>query len=255
MAETFTVKETFTLPSKGKIYDKPVAANIELRSMNTREEMLRQSSTDRPYKLLADIIEGCIVGEKPQIKVYDMCIGDYEFLLHKLRVVTYGPEYKMTVQCPNPVCNHIETRVFNLDDLTVLDFDPEEYDHLRNIELPRTHKLVRLKIETPRMLDDIEADIKNFKKRNKTVTFDPRRLITLKTLIDTVDGNKYSDEQLETFITELPAKDSQALINRIDKLNGKVGLDTSFTYECSQCGYDATTFFRFGQEFFGPTDD
>ena len=253
MAETYTVKESFTLPSRGKIYDTPVGELVELRSMNTREEMLRQSSTDRPYKLLADIIEGCIVSEKPSIKVYDMCIGDYEFLLHKLRVVTYGPEYKMVVQCPK--CSNVETKTFNLDDLTILDFDPKEYDELRNVELKRSGKLIRLKIETPRMLDDIELDIKTFKKRNKDVTFDPRRMITLKHVIDTVDGNKLTDEQLETFITELPAKDSNDLINRIDKLNREVGLDTTFTYECGRCGFDTTTFFRFGPEFFGPTED
>jgi wobble nucleotide-excising tRNase len=29
-----------------------------------------------------------------------MALGDYEFLLHKLRIVTYGPEYKMALTCP-----------------------------------------------------------------------------------------------------------------------------------------------------------
>lgn len=253
MKENYTVKESFTLPSKGKIYDTPVCDVVELRSMNTREEMLRQSSTDRPYKLLADIIEGCIVNEKPAIKVYDMCVGDYEFLLHKLRVVTYGPEYKMIVQCPK--CGNIENRVFNLDDLEVLEFDSKEFDELRTIELKRSGKVIRLKVETPRILDNISLEVKNFKKRNKEVTFDPTIMITLKELIDTVDGNKLSDDQLETFITELPAKDSNDLMNRINKLNGKVGLNTSFNYTCSQCGYDTSTFFRFGPEFFGPTDE
>lgn len=255
MNETFTVKESFTLPSKGKIYDKPIISTIELRSMNMREEMLRQSSTDRPYKLLADIIEGCIVSEKPAIKVYDMCIGDYEFLLHKLRVVTYGPEYKMTVQCPNPLCGHIETKVFNLDDFEVLDFDPAEYEKLRDVELPVSGKIVRLKIETPRMLDDIEAGIKAFMKRNKDVQINPRELIVLRTVIEKVDGNTLSEEQLETFISELPARDSNLLKNRLDRLNATVGLDTKFNYECSKCHFDAITPFRSGPEFFGPSDD
>ena len=249
----YTVKESCTLPSKGKIYDKPVLANLELRSMTTREEMVRQSSSDRQYKMLADLIEGCIVGEKPAIKVYDMCVGDYEYLLHKLRIVTYGPEYKMIVQCPS--CSHIENKTFNLDDLEVMDFDPEEYDKLRTITLDRSGKIIHLKIQTPRIIDDIEVGIKEFKKRNKDISFDPTRMITLRNLIDTVDGNKLTDDQLDSFISELPAKDSNDLINRINELNRKVGLDTAFDYHCDRCGYDTTSFFRYGPEFFGPTSD
>lgn len=253
MSENYTVKETYRLPSEGKIYEKPINPEIELRSMTTREEMLRQSSTDRPYKLLADIIEGCIVNRKPEIKVYDMCIGDYEFLLHKIRVVTYGPEYKMVVQCPN--CNNIENRSFNLDELEPVEFDAEEFEKLLTLELPRSGKRIKFKIQTPRILDDIELSIKQFKKRHKEVTFDPRTMITLRHSIDTVDGIKLTDDQLDTLITELPAKDTTSMLNRLDKLNGKVGLDTSMSYECGRCGFDSTTFFRFGPEFFRPSED
>ena len=253
MSNLYTVKESYTLPSKGKIYEKPLNPNIELRSMTTREEMLRQSSSDRPYKLLADIIESCIVSEKPEIKVYDMCIGDYEFLLHKLRVVTYGPDYKMLVQCVK--CNNVESKKFDLDELEVLEFDENEYAELKTLDLPRTGKRVTLNIQTPRMLDEIELDIKQFKKRNKNITFDPRTLITLKHLIDYVDGNKLSQDQLETFVMELPAKDSTAILNRAEKLTAKVGLNTEFLFTCDQCGFDNTTFFRFGPEFFRPSED
>ena len=97
----YTIAEGYTLPSKGKIYtEKMVNPHIELRSMTGREEMRRLSPSSTPLKTLADIIEDCCV-EKPAIHVYDMSLGDYEFLLHKLRIVTYGEDYKVALRCPD----------------------------------------------------------------------------------------------------------------------------------------------------------
>ena len=96
----YTIMETYTLPSEGLIYDVVVNPEVELRSMSARDEMKRLNPTSTPFKTLADIIEGCML-EKPAIHVYDMAIGDYEYLLHKLRIVTYGKEYKLELVCPN----------------------------------------------------------------------------------------------------------------------------------------------------------
>jgi hypothetical protein len=65
----------------GLVYDKPINPVFKIRSMTTEEEMRRLAHTERPYKLLCDIIEECIVGDKPGISVYDMCLGDYQYLL------------------------------------------------------------------------------------------------------------------------------------------------------------------------------
>ena len=89
----YTIMEGYELPSKGKIYAENVNPHIELRSMTARDEMKRLSPSSTPLKTLADIIEDCFI-EKPAIHVYDMCLGDYEYLLHRLRIVTYGDSYK-----------------------------------------------------------------------------------------------------------------------------------------------------------------
>lgn len=252
MAENYTIKEGYELPSKGLIYDKPINAVVELRSMTTRDEMKRLSPTKTPYKLLSEIIEDCMI-IKPDIHVYDMCIGDYEYLLHKLRVVTYGPEYKILVQCPS--CGAVNEQVIDLDSLKVLEFDADEFKSLQTVHLPKSDKTVTLKIQTPRMLDDIELRKEEFKKKNKDVTIDPTLMITLQLVIDTVDGVKMSYTDLESFINKLPAKDTNVILNTMKKMNGKVGLDTTFEVPCDQCGFDVLTFFRFTSEFFRPTED
>ena len=116
----YTIMEGYELPSKGKIYSKAVNPHVELRSMTARDEMKRLSPSSTPLKTLADIIEGCCV-EQPGIHVYDMSLGDYEFLLHKLRIVTYGEDYKVGLRCPD--CGEKIETIAKLGQLDVKEYE------------------------------------------------------------------------------------------------------------------------------------
>ena len=128
----YTIAESYELPSKGEIYDVEVNPHVELRSMTARDEMKRLSPSATPFKTLADIIEGCMI-EKPTIHVYDMCLADYEYLLHKLRIVTYGDEYKIYLRCP--YCGEEVETVAHLEHLAVKDFDISKLEELKTITL------------------------------------------------------------------------------------------------------------------------
>ena len=95
----YSIAEEYVLPSRGKVYSQNVNPNVKIRSMTTEEEMKRLAPSDKTYKNLCEIIDDCLV-ENPGISSYDMCLADYQFLLHKLRVVTYGPDYPITSKCP-----------------------------------------------------------------------------------------------------------------------------------------------------------
>lgn len=249
----YTIAESYELPSHGLIYEgKNIKTDLKLRSMTTMEEMKRQSPSQRPLKNLAEIIDDCLI-DKPGISSYDMCIGDYEFLLHKLRIVTYGPEYEMLVECQ--ACGNIEEIKYDLNEEKVLDFDKAKFDQLLSLHLPKSDKDITLKFQTPRILDDIEVKAAEFTKKNKDAGYDPRKLLTFQYAIDTVDGEKKKPFDLETFIKNLPAADSNLLEARIGKINKQIGLNTTFSYVCNKCGFDNTTFFRFGRKFFRPEVD
>ena len=246
----YTVMEGYELPSKGLIYDKPVDAHVELRSMTARDEMKRLSPSNTPFKTLADIIEGCMI-EKPAVHVYDMAIGDYEYLLHKVRVVTYGDEYKVELRCP--FCGETFNAITHLDDIAVKEFDKEKFEKLRNLTLPKSQHLVGLKFQTPHILDEIDAKTREYKRkyRDASVSFD--LLAILVSSIDTVDGEQLNQYDLENFINKLPALDMTKIINTLDELNSCVGIENELQVTCTSCGGDVKTFFRFGTEFFRPT--
>lgn len=246
----YTIAEDYMLPSGGVIYEKPVNPHVRLRSMTVRDEMKRVSKTDTPYKIYAEIIENCML-EKPATPVYDMALGDYEYLLHKLRIVSYGPKYKMAIGCPH--CGELSEVEFDLDDLEVVEFDKAKFDELSTFVLPKSGKTVTIKYQTPRMLDTIDIKVKEFKRKNKNVTVDPSPLIQLECLIESVNGKVLSYSELQEFMNTLPAADFNYIMHKSASLNNLIGLKTEIDVVCPKCGGDIKTYFRLGQEFFRPS--
>ena len=197
MAEV-SLKESFVLPSRGLIYGSEFNPKITLRSMTTMDELTRNSKYDTEYKVMSDIIESCIE-EKLPIHVYDMCVGDYQFLLHKLRIVTYGKDYKMYIQCPN--CQEIVESKVDLDSLTELVFDPETVGS-REITLPVSGKKVLLSFQTPRMLDTVEERAKELKRKTKDRGDykDYRILFLAMSFIKEIDGKELDPVRLEAVV-------------------------------------------------------
>ena len=247
----YTIGEGMELPSKGLIYDKKVNSHVELRSMTARDEMKRLSPSTTQFKTLADIIEGCMI-EKPAIHVYDMALGDYEYLLHRLRIVTYGDEYKIYLRCP--YCGEEVETVAHLENLAVKDFDISKFEELKTITLPKSGHVVTLKFQTPRMLDEIESKTKEMKRKYKTADIAFDLLILLESVIDTVDGAKLDATKLETFVNNLPAMDMTKIVNSVDALNSLIGIDNELIVDCNKCGGEVHTSFRYGAEFFRPSN-
>lgn len=259
MENNYTIAERYTLPSHGLLYDSDINPDIKLRSMTVRDEMKRMAPANDGtiYRVLAEVIDDCLV-EKPGISSYDMCIGDFQFLMHKLRIVTYGPEYKISCKCPN--CGNYDDYIVNLEDLSLdelKDFDKDKYLRL---ELPASKKIVELNYNTPRILDNIEKEVdrvaKQYKKQNKVMSdVDWHLLYQLVYAIKTVDGQKLSVTQKETFCNNLVGRDYNTIINALDKLDQKVGLGLMFEVKCNQCGLNMSVPFRLTSEFFRPSSD
>lgn len=247
MVET-SIYENFKLPSNGKIYDIEINPNITLRSMTTLEEMKRLSPTDMPYKSMSDIIQGCMK-EDPEIPVYEMSLGDYQYLLHKLRIVTYGPEYKMSIKCSH--CGKVSDSIADLESLPISEWEPGVLEN-QIITLPKSKHQIELKFQTPYDLDMISYKAKETKKRTKQ-NIDYSILYTIMSLIKKVDGAVLNSIELEEFVKSLPNLDANFIVNKASEFNRKVGLDNRITVKCAECGAEMETPFRITSEFFGPT--
>ena len=246
----FTISNEFTLPSKGLIYDPQIQPVIKLRSMTTEDEMKRLGHSERPNKILCDIIDDCIVGNKPAISSYDMCLADYQFLLHSLRIVTYGTTYKLGSVCP--YCASQNTHELDLSELEVREFSDDLRKYME-ITLPTTKKLLKLRPQTPHSLDDIAIRKKGSQKKGVETTSDMSLLYTLETIVDTVDGEHFDSFRLQNLLRKLPMADTNYILQSAKMLNEFMGLSTDLTFVCPECGLDYKSSFRITSEFFGPS--
>ena len=248
--EDWTIAEDFTLPSEGKVYAKPVDANIKLRSMTTEEEMKRLGHSPYIYKMFSDMIDDCIVSKK-DMSVYDMCLADYQYLLYKLRIVTYGPEYVVSTVCP--YCGKVNTYTIDLDRLKIKTYS-ESLKKLLEFELPVSKKIVKLRWQTPRLIDETE---KKTKEQNtlSSDTSESAILYNVMSLIDTIDGVTFDDTKKEIFVRKLAMRDTNTIIQKGRKLLTAMGLDTKITETCSGCNTEFDFSLPITGEFFGPTVD
>jgi predicted RNA-binding Zn-ribbon protein involved in translation (DUF1610 family) len=180
-----------------------------------------------------------------------MSLGDYEFLLHKLRIVTYGEDYKVALRCSE--CGEMIETIAKLGQLGIKEFDEDTVHNLQTFSLPNSGRTITLNFMSPHRVEEMEVKVKDMKRRYKSATIDFETLVRVLCNIDLVDGEKKTEHELEQIITNLPARDLQKILNNIDKLNQQIGLDNILYLTCPKCGEEVTTFFRFGPEFFRPS--
>lgn len=249
---SYTIAEEYTLPSGGLIYTQKVNPRVKLKSMTTEDEMKRLSPSDRIYKNLCEIIDSCMV-EDIGISSYDMCLADYQFLLHKLRVVTYGPEYEATTICP--VCSTPHTQIINLNELNVKDFNKDLFMKYSEFTLPKTGKKIKIKLQTPRMVDDINERAEEIRRKSNNSNTGAAFSLTIQSWIDTVDGKQLDPVEKENFVRALPMMDTNYIIKHAEKLVESFGLEVSLSKKCPVCGERYDSSFRITKEFFGPSID
>lgn len=249
----YTIANTFTLPSLGKVYDREINPQVTLRSMTTADEMKRLNRSERTYLAMSDVLDSCITNDIG-ISAYDLCLADYQFLTHKLRIITYGTQYSVNTRCP--FCASDELRDLDLlNDITFTEFDPKLFERYSSFELPACGKKIKLRMQSPRLLDDISLKVNEIKKTSKGANGDPAFLYSIASMIDTIDEKHYEDFEIIEFVRNLPMLDTNYIIKASDKLNNFFGLNPIYERECEVCRLTYKANFQITPEFFGPSID
>lgn len=246
-----TIQEQFKLPSNGLVYQNKINPIIHLRSMTTAEEMRRLQPSDSPYWTICSIIDDCGASDSG-MSSYDMCLGDYQYLLYMLRIVTHGSNYQIINNCP--YCKSETKEVVPLDQLDVLEYS-SELDKYREFDLPRSGNHIQLKVQTPRMLDQIAERVSDVRRKSKTSKVDNTLLYTLTSLISKIDDQIPDIIDLEKWISELPLADTNAILQYSDKFNSSIGIDTEIVSTCPVCLLTYTSKLKTTSEFFRPSLD
>lgn len=248
--------EWIDLPSKGLMYpeDSPFrSGKVEMKYMTTKEEDILTSSALIKKGVALDMyIESLVVDPAVKAALPHMLLGDYDALIIASRILGYGPEYNFRVTCP--ICGHSPKDGMTLDLRTlkdrVLDYDIfDKNTGVFAITLPVSKANIQVKLFTRKDENAFKTEIDALKQLNLAIA--PENSTLLKHSIVSVNG-KTDTETIRTFVDTLRGPDSLFLKRNL--LQNKVGIDTSFTYTCSndECGHESELTMPTDVSFFWP---
>lgn len=245
------VTETYTLPSKGVLYGEGFGSEVTIRSMTTFEEKMRLGNQGF-WKTMCSILDA-VVTSPEDYHTDQMTLFDFYFLMYKMRTVSYGPTYKVTVTCPH--CGKTEIVKVNLDDLAV-NYLPEDMTEPFTIgPLPRSEDTLECRFL--RVSDSIKNDKKAKEILNKNPDYvgDPQYILNRVSQIVSINGEKKTPPEIQRYVENMDALDSAYFVQAYEHKTEDIGLTTLCSGQCSVCGEELNFTLPFNSEFFRPTFD
>jgi len=243
--------EEIELPSKGKYYPAghPLSSGkILLRYPTAKDEDILTSKNLIQKGTVIDVFLQSIIVDK-SINLNDMLLGDKNALIIASRIMAYGKDYTVEIDCPS--CSYKNSVVIDISQ-----FEPKEVENIDSITandfevvLPASKATVRFKVLT--QADDKQADaiIKQIKKSVATQS-SPEVTTRLRLAILSVNGNEDRNE-IKRFVDTMLTLDSKALRDEIYKFSPDVNM--KFKFQCEECSYEEEMTMPIGISFFWPT--
>ena len=243
--------ETVPLPSGGRIY--PVetglhgVSQVEIKAMTAKEEdILTSRALIKKGTVITELIKSCLVDKR--LDVDDMISGDRNALMTSIRITGYGSDYQAECECP--ACGEKGKGDFSLLELPMkeLEINPvAEGANLFEFTLPLTKKKVHFKFLTGKD----ETEIQTIMERRKKQGWSSDSLVTTRLQHSIVAVDNIKDRnKVNTFIKNMPARDSLALRTYIDK--NEPGVEMKSWYDCPHCMETSEVRLPMGATFFWP---
>lgn len=246
MATRVPIQETYEIPSRGKIYtDMEVPAEFTLRAMTTVEEKMRLSG--QGMEAIPKLIQACTV-EPTGIDVSKLKMFDLQFLMYKLRIVTYGSEYDMELRCP--FCGATKKVRIDLDDIPVNYLD--EIPNLTFGPLPVSGDTIECKALSSADYAYIMKEAKRIKSKFPDYVGDPEVILNLQQKICKINGEELISGLLKTYVEDMNMRDVRFLESKYNDALSDIGMNTNMTEVCDSCGEEFDYTISTGAEFFRP---
>lgn len=243
--------ETYTLPSKGLVYEESenIPASLTLRRMTTKEDKIRMrnQSEERNKK---DLLQACI---KENIDAGKLKIIDANYLLFKLRIISLlNDTYKVPCMCP--ICRTRFIHELQLSDVPVKYMTKTNLKNL-TVDLPISGFMIKLKYpsinDMIKASDDYASWIAQFPNEDSE-----GKLYTMSAsvYIDAVNESHLMSEEKEPLLDNMDIIDSRILMNAINNLEDLYGFDTDLKTQCPSCKGEVSHGLPITSELFSPSN-
>lgn len=235
-----------TLPSGGRLYSdkgwqKPVVLN-----MITSEWEKKLYGGSRGGEIIDEMLEDLVEGD---LKIDDLHPSDKFFLMMKLRIHSYGPEYHGDVNCPN--CG-VKEVLMDLDGINVIEM-PEDYQLVSEGTLPVSGDVVKVRDLTSGDFKKIRKRIKKLCTGTQVVEREQEYITTNAARIVSINGEERMTGEREKYFSQLVGRDSLFLRKLANR--PKFGYADTTLVKCPVCGLELEAPVVLTGEFFRPRLD
>lgn len=226
-AQSTALTETVTMPSKGLIRGIPKEIVIKAIQRKDKKKMLLSETDD----ILLSLLQSSIVSPT-DFNVYNLLPFESEYLLYRLRVLTYGANYTFKRKCP--YCGAINDVEIDLNEIPIVEV-PDNFKTVFDIPpLPVSGIQLKCKLlsEGERKAIAKKANELEEATGNKSAMIDSywdSRIVA-------VNGNsKLAPIEITQILDELSDYDSEYFMAYYSKYEGNYGLQTKLKYTCDSC--------------------
>jgi hypothetical protein len=218
---------TLELPSRGKAYVQS-DGYVQIKPFTFAQERKLRSikRAAQGEKVIASLIQDCVKG----LEYESMTLEDKNYVLFKLREISYGNEYTIVA-----ICNDCETK----NNLTVeidavpVKYAPDDYEEPISITLPDSKQEV--KFVTPRCKDE------HYFTSMDVLTENLWRFV--------LSVGEYSDQKImKAFFERTTVRD--VAFFRTKLTDDYYGMNKSMSFECASCGEENESLIPFTESFF-----
>ena len=245
--------ESFYMPSKNLLYGDSFDGHFNLRMFTTKEERIRLSSTTSFLETMVSILNNCIsTTNGTVIDTKLLTEFDFIYVMYMSRIVSYGPMYAMTVNCPH--CHNTYRYKANLDDLNVVYLDEDFKEPFKIGPLPKSGDILEIRYLRIYDIIDIEKEGKEILLQDPDYQGDPTYNGKIERRIVSVNGKQLSNYEKKIYVENLSAYDNQYINYKVSQIS-KAGIDISSTATCPICGKDTPITLSVTSTFFRPEFD
>lgn len=241
------IHEDFTLPSNGMLYGKEIGSSVSLRAMTTMDEKTRLSSSG--LTSVVNLLNNCVIAPET-FNASELKMFDIEYLLYKLRIVTYGSKYNVRAYCDH--CDKYVDVVVDLDELPVNTIPDDFVEPFEIGKLPVSGDVLECKILSIEDTIELQKESQRLLNKYKDYEGDPSFILSYKYMIYTINGDVLPDYKKQLYVENMHARDLRYLDEMYGRKVNDFGLDTFIETDCSICGNSLSFNLPITDEFFRP---
>tara|TARA_R110000824_G_scaffold232537_1_gene420648 strand:- start:1126 stop:1896 length:771 start_codon:yes stop_codon:yes gene_type:complete len=215
------------LPSRNKFYKLLNGAQqIFVRPMTFADEKALVSTKHANVDVLNVLLARCV----SNVDVPSLLLMDKLFLIMKIREISYGNDYKVTINCPS--CRRENKVSFDLS-LLQTRFIEEDFEIPIPVKLPVLKKEITIRL--PRVADEGYLQNAEISAAN------------LWRFIESVDGHT-KKTIVSGVLGKLPIKDMHTILKTINSDN--YGIDPNVRFACTYCSHHEAMELPISADFF-----